>query len=165
MASNYTTYPSGFKVPVATEGTTSTEADAQVCALHQLLEQQNPIVQNWQFISEVLDAAKRLVPSFTELAMINRDNAAITGNAYDLLVETANFINKGYRLVSLPTLLGVVIEEQQRAVDMTPKAKVRPLIKLEVPARHALYQWAQRPGGVNDILCTLNYIFGTNPHE
>lgn len=165
MASNYTTYPSGFKAPVIGEAETSTDVDATVVALHKLLESNNPIVQNWSFISEVLDAAKRLIPNFNEFLAINKANANISASAYDLLVETVNFINSGYRLVSLHTHLDLLNNEIRLGHKPNGQISNRKLPVAATPVRCALLEWSRRKGGVEDILCTLNYIFGTNPHE
>lgn len=165
MASNYTTYPSGFKAPVIGDAETSSDVNATVVALHKLLESKNPIVHNWSFISEVLDTAKLLIPNFNEFLAINKANPRISASAYDLLVETVNFINTGTRMISLYTHLNLLSNETYLGHKPSGHIESRKLPVVAAPARCALLEWSRRPGGVEDILCTLNYIFGTNPHE
>lgn len=165
MAFNYTTYPSGFKAPVVGDAETSSDVNAAIVALHQLLESRNPVTNNWSFISEVLETAKLLIPNFNEFLAVNKTNPRISTSAYELVVEAVNFINTGNRLVSLHTHLDILNTESKLGHKPNGRVEKRKLPVVSVPARHALLQWSRRPNGIEDILCTLNYIFGTNPHE
>lgn len=161
MASNYTKYPSGFKVVVSNEGVSVSEADVQVKSLYDAMGTVPSIINNFQFIAEVLSCAKRLIPSMSDFIKINALSPTVSRNGYDLLRDTIEYIETGRRPLSINTYTTMVVYELPNATY----TDVRKPIGMTIPPRQYLTRWARQPNGILDILCTLNFIFGTKPHE
>lgn len=165
MPKHYVSFPSGFRTPVGPDDVTANDGDVQITALHKVYADGMTVSQTWEFKSEVLECAKRLIPNLKEFLLANRGNANISYTAYEFLNDSVKFIETGRRDINCTTHIELVKLEQESITEVKkPIKSTRPDISYTLPNQRYLTYWARRPGGIEDILCTLNYIFGTNSH-
>lgn len=158
-------YPSGYRTLVR-EGSrgeiVQDKALLELVAMYRL----NPnVVKNWAFKHQVITAAKRLFGKFDDFLYDQASNRKLNHHAYDLLIDTARFINTGQREVVLDTrftLMKMAAEEGALPKHQTSLNAYQPKTLLKVPSKDVYWHWLQHRGGFDDLFKTIQLIFCTD---
>ena len=163
MANSYQYYPVGLRAPIDGMPLQQTKADAEVQNLYKLLLANDTMTDTWKFRRLVIDAAVRLLPDFDLFIVSQHGNDRVKPNALELLNDTVEFIATGQRRVQVMTRYSIMCLEHNPPYD---SARTQGLIrKVELKStglrgRDALTTWIRHEGGLEDMLCTLNALFG-----
>lgn len=86
------------------------------------------------------------------------------GRNRDFLVDTINFINTGKRKMSVQSWRGLLVDGQKECPSCVKKEK--PLPRLNARTHSELIaKWCSFPKGFEDMICTLNLLFGEPYYE
>lgn len=121
---------------------------------------------SWDFKCEGIQLALDLIgPSPADWLKAQAESPYTHGRLREFLEDTIHYINTGRRKMSIQSWTGLVANE---TVEKCPPCvkKAGPL-----PSVHArdtadwVAQWCSIPGGFQDMVCTLNLLFGEPSYE
>lgn len=161
----YQYYPTGYRVPLVDGPRTENAIDVQVAALYNEFKSNPANCENFEFRQQVIECAKRLFGQFHGWLDAQDHNVKISKHAYDFIEDTLEFISTGRRPIEILSRLGIIDSERASGKyenDKAEQRRTRLRDKLSVPSREYLYHWLRHRGGFEDMLCTLNFIFGTD---
>lgn len=132
----------------------------------------NPSVDKngWPFRKKVFDAFKRLTGNGQLSFFLMQDrNAELQGYSYDFLLDTIGFIATGHRRISIYTWPDYLSFQPARAaVDVDQRNKIAKLyheFALQRDIDHLLQRWVNQPKGFDDLVWSLNIMFGTSSQK
>lgn len=120
-------------------------------------------VTSWHYRMEVLRCAMALIGNLNSWIAAHDQSTYVYGRRYDFLVDTMDFAKLGKRHLSAQNWLELIDED--------PEPNVRESRHCELPRPQAirtetfLAQWCAQPKGFQDMLCSLNVLYGApKPH-
>lgn len=165
LSKAYQGYPMGFRSPLNDRMKTETTVDLELAKLWRDMQDGRISHESWEFRSQVIDCTKRLFGDFLEWLDAQDQNTKISQNGYDFIVDTIQFINTGRRTVSIATRTGIITTEirtdkYENLSAAGRTTKLRELLK--VHPREVIFEWVKHKDGFSDMLCTINFLFGTD---
>lgn len=138
------------------------EGDASVATLYELYVNRTVNTTAWAYRAKVLETALRLFGNFDEWLLLQSSNSHLSGYNLEFIQDTLNFIRTGQREMSLETWLELLHEQDDikaSAVDMHAPKRYFSLQAGENTVQ-ILQNWCAQPGGFQDLVCTLQILFG-----
>tara|TARA_B100002019_G_C21274081_1_gene604144 strand:+ start:1511 stop:2053 length:543 start_codon:yes stop_codon:yes gene_type:complete len=119
---------------------------------------------DWVFRKRVLSVAMRLFQDHDWFRDQER-NANLHGYNYGFVVDTMRFIATGKRKMSLSIWSELVTHEHTQKKDVSKRHEIIDLLKahslfLATPPVGMLQKWCSHPEGIDDLLWSLNILFG-----
>jgi hypothetical protein len=157
----YMIYPRCFttRLPNGQKSDTS-EGDAQLTALWDLYVNKKVDTDTWSFRKDVLACALRLFKDFRNWTADQSENPNIVGYNLEFLKDTLNYIATGVRRMGVPAWLELCTEIDQ----VSTIARGSRLSDIKNPVllstTHAVQQWCSWPNGFEDLLYTMQVLFG-----
>lgn len=134
--------------------------DAEVSHIYDLYINRSMQVTGWKFKQDVIQTTKRLFGHMDVWAKNNiLQNDALYGVNVDFIIDTIGFIKTGKRSLSLLTWIGLV---EECPVSDPQKKQIRNYKQdiIESVGPHWLSDWLSHEDGFNDMLCSINLLFG-----
>lgn len=118
---------------------------------------------SWHFRSKVVRAAKHNFGRFDTWLKEQADEALLYGRRDDFMRDTLNFISTGRRRISVVNWMDLLEEDPEMRrdlvnVDLMDQYKQYGLNLHSTP--QIIARWCAQPKGFDDMLCTLNILFG-----
>lgn len=162
----YQLYPTGFRSPIFSGSRTDPVVDREIAELFEIFTTGISPLPMVELRHRVIQATKRLFGNFSSWLDAQDQNTDISETAYDLIVNTIQYINTGRRNIALETHKAIIEQELRHQQYRNPRAEkrnahLRDLLK--VPHDEFIYHWLQHPTGFSDMLCTVYYLFGSKP--
>jgi len=121
----------------------------------------------WAFRRQVLACAKRLLGSHRNWFVAQERNALVTQYNYQFVLDTLRYIGTGRRRISIHAWSDLLINYPVGGLDdVSERHEIADLferLNLQTSTVAMLQLWSQHPGGIDDMLCTLNLLFGDLP--
>ena len=136
--------------------------DDSVQTLYELHEAIATNTTSWNFRRMVLECAIRLFGDFATWLEDQRRNPYITGYAEQFLNDTIDYIHGGTRLMSVVTWADLVSSAGSvgKVASIASLNPTQVLLGRGETTAHVVQQWCARQGGVEDLLQTLQLLFG-----
>lgn len=122
----------------------------------------------WSFRRKVVDLAQQLFSGNFNWFIRQDTNALITDQNYMFLLDTVRFIATGHRRLSIytwPTLLsyevplGASVDSRKEISDLFIE------LALNTDVNTIIQKWLSHKNGFNDLMYTLNMLFGNIPEK
>lgn len=121
----------------------------------------------WSFRRQVIQAAKRLLSGRPNWFVKQDTNKLVKAYNYQFLLDTLRFIGTGRRRISIhawPDLLSNhPIEGLDDVQERHDIADVFTQLGLTTSIDALIQMWCRHPHGFDDMVCTLNLLFGELP--
>lgn len=121
------------------------------------------MTSTWSFRRRILQVA---LDAFTTKAnwFISQDrNGYMTGYNFDFILDTLRFIATGRRSLSVHTWPDLVSHQVGEELDVSERCTLTDFMGQNgIPNNtvELLQKWCSQPGGIDDMVCTLNILFG-----
>lgn len=161
----YQSYPTGYRSPVWGTRLMTIAPDVQIARLMKSYRSRLLDIDAWEFKATLVAETRRLFGNIKDWVEAQDQNVYISQTAYDLIAETINFIKTGKRCVSLRAHMGIIDMEREMGTFSNDNAERRITSLgdlLTFPVDDYIFMWIQHPNGLDDMLCTVHYIFGTD---
>ena len=146
---------------------TTRGGDAEVSELWAKYTSPNNQSTSWSFRRKVISAAKRLLTANTNWFLQQEKNPNIVEYNYQFVVDTLRFIGTGYRRINVYAWSDLVSHAPADGLDGVGErddiAKAFHDLKLDVSIDALLQLWCSRPGGFDDMINSINILFGDIP--
>lgn len=141
-----------------------TDGDDQITDLYYTLIQRNHQALDWDYRSQVIDAAIRLIgDNFAVFNLVQKDNPYLYGMNVGFYDDTVSFITYGHRKMSLRNWSALLSAEPAKdtAALKNPKREDK-FIVVGDKARttDVVSRWCSRDEGFDDMVRSLFLMFG-----
>lgn len=165
---SYQSYPSSFRSPVYSTERMTIAADEQIKELYAQYKSRLVSVDTWEFRAELIANTRRLFGDFLAWLDAQDRNVYISKTAYNLIVDTIQFIKGKRRPIALRSAMGIIQMEKdsgefENLNAERRTARLRELVDFD--SRDFIYLWLKQPNGLDDMLCTTHFIFGTEVQQ
>lgn len=160
---SYQSYPNGFRSPVFGNERMTINADGRIQEL--MTQWKNGLVEvdTWAFRAELIEVTRALFGDLLAWLDAQDHNPYISKTAYNLIVETIEFIKGKRRVISLPTTFSLIHSEVKSGIyrnDAAERRTERLRNLVDFDSRDYIFLWSQQPKGMHDMLCVTHFIFG-----
>lgn len=167
FAASFQYFPSGVRIPLKQGFKSETLVDEELVALMKKLNDNRISGDCVEFRKDVIRHTRRLLGNLVDFLDAQDQNTRLCVNGYEYLKDTIEFLNKGYRSVHSSSRIGLVAADFTHNQQSNPKAenrreRLRDLLKIS-PEEY-IFVWLKHPNGFADMLCTVNFLFGTDPN-
>lgn len=156
--------PMGFRSPLYGEQKTEPSPDTLIIESWMLmLTDRGEATNSWDFRRKVINRALDRLRYLPDWLAAQDGNSKLTKQMRAFLEDTVKFINTGKRPMSLTARLACLATE--RSMDTVPtfvQTRHTPSLKkmLAIKPEDYMWHWLKHDGGFNDMVCTLNVLFG-----
>ncbi|AEH03518.1 virion structural protein [Pseudomonas phage PhiPA3] len=122
----------------------------------------------WEFRKQVIDLALVLFGGNYNWFLRQDHNATLTGVNYDFLLDTVRFIATGKRRVNLHTWPALLTYEPTQPINVEERRNIAGLfheLNLSLDTKAIIQKWCTHKGGFDDLMYTMNMLFGTVPEK
>lgn len=122
----------------------------------------------WEFRKKVIDLAQSLFAGNFNWFIRQDKNAAITDQNYMFLLDTVRFIATGRRRLSIytwPTLLSYNVPVGNTVDARNEISQLFIDLALGTDVNTVIQKWLSHPKGFDDMMYTLNMLFGNIPEQ
>lgn len=157
-------YPSGFRAPLWLAEKRETTADPELLAFMEKSKRHRHVITDWTTREQFYTIAKRLFGNFAEWLDAQEQNPDISETAYDMIRDTLHFIETGVRPLPVAVRISIITTEVTNGVYHNALVKRRTTTLRSsacIDLSRYMYLWVNQPGGFDDMLCTVNFIFGS----
>jgi hypothetical protein len=166
FAASFQYFPTGVRIPLRQGFKAETTVDEAFVALMKTLNTGQVSGECPYFRKDVIRHARRLLGNLVDFLDAQDQNTRLSVNGYEYLKDTIEFLNKGYRSVHSSSRIGLVAADYVHNQSTNPKAenrreRLRDL--LQIAPEEFIFIWLRHPNGFADMLCTVNFLFGTDP--
>lgn len=119
-------------------------------------------VKNWQFRKRVIQLAVKLISGGSNWFIAVDEDRRVQEYNYEFILDTVRFIATGRRRTSIYSW-PLLISSPEENVLAKEHGEVRKLFKeLALTTSHTtlIQKWCEQPGGIDDLMFSLNIIFG-----
>ncbi|CAM8750689.1 virion structural protein [Klebsiella phage vB_KpM_FBKp24] len=161
---SYQYTPVGFRSPLYEGSKAEAVADDLITRYWQIATTDPKGEANtWEFRRKLINRAMDLFRFFPEWLQAQEDNPKLTPHMRAFLEDTLSFINTGRRRMGIVPRAYCLQTERELAT--TPKyrsGRSAPKLKmmLNVDGKDYMYHWLKHDNGFEDLLATVNVIFG-----
>lgn len=159
-------YPRLYRTMVpGPDATLNSRGDQSVAELYAIYEKGMQDTSNLNYRLKVLDCAVRLFGEFSEWMKLQRNNPNLNGYNLEFLRDSMRFITQGHREMS-PLIWCDLLSERDEHVTAAHHLTMEELhIPEELSTAKILQLWCSHPRGFEDLLQTLNVLFGPSRGE
>ncbi|UQT03505.1 hypothetical protein KODAMA_00380 [Serratia phage vB_SmaM-Kodama] len=156
--------PMGFRSPLYGEQKTEPVPDQLIMeSWQQMLTDRGEATNAWAFRRKVINRALDRLRYFPDWLAAQDNNTKLSKQMRAFLEDTVTYINTGKRPMSLTVRIACLATE--RSMDNIPTfipSRHTPSLRkmLTVKAEDYMWHWLKHDGGFNDMVCTLNVLFG-----
>ncbi len=164
MIPTYGYYPLGFRRQLGSgETKTDTDPDAGVVNLYLKWQQNRLLSKTWSNTSDTIVAALGLFGDARQWFRIQQYNEYLTPYGWYFLLQTIQFINTGKRDINMLTATNLILDDVEAKRRMPNSDRTVNLLDLiKTDSESLIGRWVRWPGGYDDLIQTLNVLFG-NP--
>lgn len=147
---------------------TMRHGDPRVHELYLIFTNEPKQAVTWPFRKKVIDLAQLLFAGNFNWFIRQDTNALITDQNYMFLLDTVRFIATGRRRMSIytwPTLLSYKVPLGNSVDSRNEISKLFIELALETDVNVVLAKWLSHKGGFDDLMYTLNMLFGNMPEQ
>lgn len=122
----------------------------------------------WEFRKKVIDLAQTLFAGNFNWFIRQDKNAAITDQNYLFLLDTVRFIATGRRRLSIYTWPALLTYNVPVGNTVDARNEISQLfidLALGTDANTVIQKWLSHPKGFDDMMYTLNMLFGNIPEQ
>lgn len=166
FAATFQYYPSGVRTPLMQGFKSETLVDEEWLQLKKLVNSHKVYIDSIDYRKLVVKHARRLFGNFREWLDAQDQNTRLSVNGYEYLVDTIEFLNKGFRTVSAGSRMALIASDFAHSNSTNPKAenrRTRLRDLLQINPDEFIYVWCNQPNGFSDMICTVDLLFGTDP--
>jgi hypothetical protein len=138
------------------------DGQPEVVALFREFTGPGAVTSNWAFRRKVIRLAMKLFTGRTNWFIGIDAEPTIQHYNYEFILDTVRYIATGYRRISVHSWPDLIGHNQPGLIDKEHSA-VRSLFKelaLSTDMVTLVQRWCQHKGGVDDLMYTLNILFG-----
>lgn len=166
FAASFQYFPTGVRVPLRQGFKAEITTDEPLVTLLKSLAAGTVSGECPCFRKDVIRHTRRLMGNLVDFLDAQDQNTRLCVNGYEYLKDTIEFLNKGYRSVHSSSRIGLVAADYAHNQSTNPKAenrreRLRDL--LQIAPEEFIFVWLGHPNGFADMLCTVNFLFGTDP--
>lgn len=140
------------------------EGDPEIVQLFNIYTGPANPSMTWDFRKEVIQAAMRLLGGNKNWFMRQDANPLVVEYNYQFVLDTVRFISTGRRKISIyawPDLLSYHSEGAlPKVAERREVATLFRELGLTTPIADLIQQWCSHRGGFDDMMYTLNLLFG-----
>jgi len=129
-------------------------------------------LQSWHYRQSVLRCAKKAFgSSFSQWALTQAKSGYLYGRRLDFLIDTVCFIIGERRALSVTNWYELLEENVNPKKEAVFPRNIERLKSFPLSTTvEAISKWCSQPNGVEDMVCTLNILFGAHretdlPHQ
>lgn len=141
-------------------GVIVSKGDATVELLYGFLVNRTIPTTSWSFHKSVLETAIRLFGDFEQWLLDQNSNPRLIGFNEEFLEDTLNFIEGQPRAMSVQTWMELLHEDNSLIKAPDPSKFPSHRLSTRISTVKTLQNWCSRPGGIEDLLCTMHILFG-----
>jgi len=123
--------------------------------------------QTWAYRKRVIQCAKRLFGGRPSWFLSQDVNPMVVEYNYHFVLDTIRYIATGYRRISIHAWPDLLANHPKAAVDEVRErhdiADAFEQLALTTSADALIQAWCKHPHGFDDMICTLNLLFGDLP--
>lgn len=122
----------------------------------------------WSFRRKVVDLAQQLFSGNFNWFIRQDTNALITDQNYMFLLDTVRFIATGHRRLSIYTWPTLLSYEVPLGASVDSRKEISNLfieLALNTDVNTIIQKWLSHKNGFNDMMYTLNMLFGNIPEK
>jgi len=161
---SYQYAPLGFRSPLYGEVKETPEADPFITAAWQkMIAPHGNNAGTWEFYRKVINRALDLFGFFPDWLEAQEGNSRLSPHMRAFVEDTLSFINTGKRRMAVISRAQCIFFEREgekipsyHGTRNVPKLKTM----LNVRGEDYMFHWLNHPGGFNDMLATINVLFG-----
>lgn len=158
-------YPTGYRTPLTNDQVKGDIVpDAELAAMWRALSRDRSIFDSFEFKDQLLTRVKTLFGDFADWLDAQDANPKLTDHAYELIKDTIGYINTGKRSIMVISRVALVTQQYEDGIFEDPKVALRKTRLRElllVKPSEVFYHWLKHRDGFEDMLCTSNFLFGT----
>lgn len=144
---------------LTTRGFLQNEFSGNIAEIYQKQFDVSVDTKSWPYRSEVLNFAVKAIGNLNSWLSEMEKSPYVYGRRYDFLVDTIRFVETGKR--SLDTHSWFELLEDNVLADRTARVNRDKIPRPKAFRTEAfLAQWCAQPKGFQDMLCSLNVLFG-----
>lgn len=161
---SYQYSPLGYRSPLYGEVKETPEADAIIVECWQkMITELNGNAGTWEFYRKAINRSLDLLGYLPDWLEAQEGNSRLTPHMRALVEDTLSFINTGKRRIAVTSRAQCILFEKSSEVIPSYRAgRNAPKLKsmLNVRGEDYMFHWLNHPGGFNDMLATMNVLFG-----
>lgn len=120
---------------------------------------------SWAYKKQVLRVAMELFGTQRNWFEFQERNPSLHGYNYGFVVDTLRFILTGKRNLSVHMWPDLVSHEYSHSQDVSGRHELLDYMKqnaelMRNPPAGMIQRWCSHKGGMDDMICTLNILFG-----
>lgn len=161
MPKSIVVYPRGFTSVGDGDGlVTLSKGDLAVELLYGMMNDRAHKHGFWGFQSQVIDAAIRLFGDFDAWVKAQREDPQLAGHAVQFIDDTLAYLETGERQMRHESWIGLISDTNQTARAASAASSAFNGPSTAPSTDRVLQRWCSHPNGVDDLLATLNLLFG-----
>lgn len=140
----------------------SRDGHPEVVALYNDFTAPGAQVKNWAFRKRIIQLATKLISGKNNWFIALDSDTRIQEYNYEFILDTVRFIATGKRRISIYSW-PLLISHPEDNVLKGEHSEIRKLFKeLALSTSHTvlIQKWCQQPGGIDDLMFSLNILFG-----
>lgn len=166
MPNNAKVFPRGYSGGQSFSNTTfkTRTGDAEISELWQEYTQSVNNSNTWHFRKKVFPVAKRLLGGRPNWFLFQDSNPLVRDYNYQFVTDTLRFIGTGKRRISIHAWPDLVSNHPKDELDdVSERHEIADIFRsmdLSTSVEKLLQMWCSHKGGFDDMVCTLNILFG-----
>lgn len=159
---SYQYSPLGYRSPCKDDLKRGTEADKLISESYGIASAGLSKCTSWEFRRKVINRALDRFGYLRDWIKAQDGNERMSKHMRELLIDTMIFIRTGRRPMSIQNRVDLIrLETKKDNTRGVYKNHSRDIFNaLAMPTEDYMYYWLQHENGFNDMLCTINVIFG-----
>lgn len=161
-----TVYPSRFTTRIEGDGVQNSKGDLNVASIFEIYRNRTAISRSWTFRKSVLETALFLFQDFDLWVKDQLANPEIQGLRRQFLDDTLGFIQGRPRASSISIWQDLIHDSTdfQRVLTLRELNLKPGLVGSQENTANVLARWCARRDGIEDLIWTLQILFGRNPN-
>lgn len=152
----------------ASQRFTFRQGDPRVHNLYLIFTNEPKRAIYWEFRKQVIDLAQTVFAGQFNWFIRQDTNAAVVDQNYLFLLDTVRFIATGRRRLSIYTWPALLSYNVPVGLAVDSRAEISKLfieLALESDINVVIQRWLSHKGGFDDMMYTLNMLFGNVPEQ
>lgn len=152
----------------ASQRFTMRQGDPRVHALYLIFTNEPKVSVTWDFRKQVIDLAQQLFAGNFNWFIRQDTNAMITDQNYAFMLDTVRFIATGRRRISIYTWPALLTYNVPAGISVDSRNDISKLfieLALDTHVDKVIQKWVSHKGGFDDMMYTINMLFGTVPEQ
>lgn len=140
----------------------SREGLPEVVALYNEFTGPGAQVKNWQFRKRVIQLAVKLISGKNNWFIAVDEDPRIQEYHYEFILDTVRFIATGQRRTSIHSWPFLISIPEDQSVSKEHREIGKLFKEYALTSKHTslIQKWCEWPGGIDDLMFSLNILFG-----